>query len=483
MNIPISQDKEPVLYKKSIIFWGWLIAAQLSFLTTLFLPYQGEEAVYTLTSIEMLFNKSIFVSTLYGENYARPPLFNWLIVPIANLIGWDQVLVASRLVTMLSTLATGFVLIAFANKLYKNTIFSIFVALIFMSGDVLFRRGWLAYADPLFSFYVFSAIVCLWIYIKERRPILLLLAGISLIASFLTKALTGYVFYGITVAVLFFRSKEKKLFLKPYFILLHVVVLVFPLFWNHYLSQGADGGAMIRDIITKFNLINLKQYVCKVIFYPADTFFRWLPISGLLAYFGIPEYYKKKKGVQIPNLKDHDFITVILIFALNYLPYWMAPETHVRYLLPLYPFVALILGHLLWSMGQQKVKIAFYCMALCIVFRFVAGLCVFPYYERHFRGDYRMVARDILQLIEEQPIYATTHLTPALSVVAELDVLRLPKTPVKQPRDHFDHGFVITAIPDFPNTKVFKEYRLGNCLLYLLCRGNACDKAVTQANF
>ncbi len=472
--MPISQDKEHLVYKKPTLFWVWFIVAQLSFLTTLFLPYQGEEAVYTLTSIEMAFNKSFFVSTLYSENYARPPLFNWFIVPIADLIGWRHVLVASRLVTILATLSTSVVLIALVNKLYKNITFSIFVALIFMSGDVLFRRGWLAYADPLFSFYVFSAIACLWVYIIEKRPLLLLLAAISLIASFLTKALTGYVFYGIAFIVLFYRTKDKNILLKPYSISLHIIILLFPILWNHYLSHGADGGAMVHDIITKFNLENLKQYLGKVLFYPVDTFTRWLPISGLVAYFGVQKYYHKKTFFQDPSLKDHHFVTVSWIFIVNYLPYWFAPETHVRYLLPLYPFIALILGYVIWNMGQQKVKSAFYGLAICILLRFAVGLWVFPYYEKHYRGDYRAVAGDILKLTEGQATFTTTHLAVGLSVVAELDVLRLPKPPLKQPRLPFKHGFVISTTPHFPDTKIFKEYRLGRHALFLLCRGNAC---------
>jgi hypothetical protein len=65
--------------------------------TTLGLPYIGEEAVYTITSLEMRLNHDYFVTTLYGTNYGRPPLLNWLIIPLAEMLGWDRMLLASRL--------------------------------------------------------------------------------------------------------------------------------------------------------------------------------------------------------------------------------------------------------------------------------------------------------------------------------------------------------------------------------------------------
>ena len=90
----------------------WLLyaLAAASFVTTLGLPYIGEEGVYTITSLEMSLNRDYLVSTLYGGAYGRPPLYNWLIIPVAHVFGWDHVLVAARLVTAVATVLTGLVL-------------------------------------------------------------------------------------------------------------------------------------------------------------------------------------------------------------------------------------------------------------------------------------------------------------------------------------------------------------------------------------
>src|SRR3954452_11701222 len=91
--------------------WWWLYsAAAVSLFTTIMLPYIGEEAVYTITSLEMRLNHDFFVTTLYGNSYGRPPLLNWLIMPLAETLGWEHMLLASRVVTATATVVTGLTL-------------------------------------------------------------------------------------------------------------------------------------------------------------------------------------------------------------------------------------------------------------------------------------------------------------------------------------------------------------------------------------
>src|SRR5690242_17972844 len=179
--------------------WWWLYAAAaLSLFTTLTLPYIGEEAVYTITSLEMRLNHDFFVTTLYGENYGRPPLLNWLVIPLAEALGWQHVLIASRLVATMATLGAGLVLAWLTLHLTRNRTLAALSAAVFLSGDVLFYRGWLAYSDPLFMLFVFGAIACLWVSVLEKRGALLWLAMLCLTCGFLAKVQTAYLFYLIS---------------------------------------------------------------------------------------------------------------------------------------------------------------------------------------------------------------------------------------------------------------------------------------------
>ena len=81
---------------------------------------------------------------------------------------------------------------------------------------MLLYRGWLAYADPLFSLLTFGAISALWVAVEERRRNLLFLAALGLIGSFLTKAVTGYVFYGVFALVLLWRHRNRGFLFSPW---------------------------------------------------------------------------------------------------------------------------------------------------------------------------------------------------------------------------------------------------------------------------
>ena len=185
------------------VLWWLYAAACASFLATLVRPYVGEEAVYTLSSLEMRASGDYFLTTLYGHAYSRPPLLNWLVIALpAERLGWERVLVASRIVTAAATVATGLTLAWLASRLARNHTFAAFAAVVFLSGDALFYRGWLAYADSLFTLCVFGAIACIWVCAHERRPALAWLAAAAITCGFLAKVQTAYVFYGVALAVL-----------------------------------------------------------------------------------------------------------------------------------------------------------------------------------------------------------------------------------------------------------------------------------------
>ena len=463
------QDKQ-LENHQCVIYGLWIIVALLSFLTTLSLPYIGEEGVYTLTSLEMAFNHEWFVPQFYGTPYTRPPLFNWFIIPLAYLLGWTQVLIASRLVAMAATVCTSVVLMWLVQKCFKNKALTLFCALIYLSGDVLFRRGWLAYADPLFSFFVFGAIACLWVAIEEERPQLLFFAAIGLIASFLTKALTGYIFYALSAVVLFYRyyfaHVSKRFFLfKPLSLILHGMAIVFPFVWNLTLTEGVHGSSMVHDVLVKLNFAQLMPYIAKVLLFPFDVFVRWLPASILAVYFLIRNRQKK---MTVALLKNQYVRTAVWILMLNIMPYWLAPETYVRYIMPLYPLIAFVLGYMIWQLGKNAIRTTFLMLVVCIVLRYVVGIWGFPYYEAHYRGNYEAVARDILSITQDRPLYANDVTAAGISVAAQIEAIRFPDATLKFPDAHFKEGFLISHTPDFPNAHIQKIYPLGNQKIYLL---------------
>ena len=266
--------------------WWWLYAAAaLSMYTTLGLPYIGEEAVYTITSLEMRLNHDYFVTTLYGTNYGRPPLLNWLIIPLAEMLGWDRMLLASRLVAATATVLTGLVLAWLTLDLTRNRALAAFAAVVFLSGDALFYRGWLAYADPLLTLCVFGAIACLWVAVLRKEGALLWLAVLLVTCGFLAKVQTAYLFYGVALVVLAAGRDARRFLLGAHSIAAHAAAVAALLAWNAYFTHGAQSASTGVDILLKIKSVDLGDYLHQLWSFPPETVLRLAPASLVFVYY------------------------------------------------------------------------------------------------------------------------------------------------------------------------------------------------------
>jgi 4-amino-4-deoxy-L-arabinose transferase-like glycosyltransferase len=458
--------------------WWWLyVAAALSLLTTCTLPYVGEEAVYTITSLEMWLNHDFFVTTLYGTNYGRPPLLNWLMIPLAEVTGWDHVLLASRLITALATATTGLVLAWLALNLTRNRAFAAFSAVVFLSGDALFYRGWLAYADPLFTLFVFSAIACLWIGASRGRHLLTWCAVALLTAGFLTKVQTAYVFYGVAFAALLLERDTRRFLLGTNSLLAHGAALAALLAWNAWFTHGQQASGTVVDIALKLKSLDIVGYVDQLWSFPLETLLRFMPASLVAIYYvwrTRPDSSAGGAPIALP------WRVLVAMIVVNYLPYWLGPGTHIRYIMPLYPLVSLFIAGLIWRVGQRPVRVAAAWLVAAIVLRYAVGLWGFPWYQEHYRGNYAAVAAEIEQATRGFPLYATDVSSTGLSVTAHLDAARYPQPYLHWPPEQWSDGFVLSYTPDPKLGWTHTRYTLGANDLYLLCRGTACNSGAAK---
>ena len=456
--------------------WRLYAAAAFSLLITLHLPYVGEEAVYTITSLEMWANRDFFLTTLYGTSYPRPPLLNWLIIPLANLAGWEHVLQASRLVTAAATLATGAALAWLTANLTRNHALAAFAALVYLSGDVLFYRGWLAYADSLFTLCVFAAIACTWVAVERGKPWLIWIAMAALTCGFLAKVQTAYLFYGVAAAVLFCRPDYRRVLLRPNSIAAHLAAVAAFVLWNIYVTRGVQSAGTVTDIVLKIRTAGLGAYLSQLWTFPAETFLRFLPASAVAVYF---RYRSGKASPQAgENIVKEVFPLALLAWmtAINFLPYWWGPQSHIRYIMPLYPLIALILAYVIWQSGGRPVRIATSWLIAAIALKYVLGLWAFPAYQEKFRGNYAATAADIMNTTQGFPLYVTDVSATGLSVAANIDTLRYPDRPIQWPPQEWSNGFVLSYTANPELGRVSRRYPLGGNELFLLCRGAACGR-------
>ena len=451
----------------------WLVViAAVSFAPALAFYYVGEEAIFPISALEMWTNGDWIRQHMYGANLQHNPLYNWLIIPFASVVGWQYMLPVARAIAIASTLATAAILGWLALRLLQDRALAWFAALVYLTmADVALYRGWLAYVDPLFGMFVFGAVAAMWVACVEARPRFLVLALLSLTCAFMSKAFTAYVFYATAALVLLFTAKGRRLLLGRNSIMLHVLALLAPVAWLHWVPVNAGQGTrMFSEIIAKLLPASPWQYLQQLAGFPTESLWRMAPALPLAIYFG----WRRRVAFK----SDPVLLAATAIAVLSYLPYWFAPLGAIRYLVPVYPLAALAVAAVLWRAGESAVRSSQRWLGGMLVFKVIAVVLLFPYYQSHYRGEnYALAARDIIQLTNGQPLYVTDVSASGMSVAGYIDAYTQPAPPLRVPPAEWDNGFVIAYEEDAKLGRTFKHYPLAANNLYLLCRGAACAAA------
>ena len=453
----------------------WLAAlAAISFLPAIAFFYVGEEAIFPIVSIEMWHQHEWVRQRLFGLNPQHNPFFNWLIMPLAALAGWEYVLEVTRALTIAATVATAAVAGWLVWRLFHDKTRAWFAALVYLTlADVLMYRGWLAYVDPLFGFFVFAAIAALWVACEDDSPGLLAVAVVSLSCAFLSKAFTAYVFYASALVVMLVSTKRRRMLLGWPSLGWHALAVAAPLLWLGLLpSNSGQGGRMFLEILAKLLPSGVIEYLRQLAGYPAETFIRLSPAAPLAVYFAW------RGRIVMDAITRQHTLTAAAVALLCYLPYWLAPHSAIRYLTPVYPMAAVVLALVISSAGAQALAVTRRWLIAIIVLKLVAVLLLFPFYQSHYRGENYLAAADrIMQISKGQPLYNASDTAAGLSVVGYIDAKWRHTDPIQWMPQEWQNGFVIAETPDPATGETFARLKLGGDELYLLCRGAACAAA------
>lgn len=447
----------------------WLAA--LSFLPTLGFYMVGEEGSYTISSLEMWDSKHWFIQTIYGQSLQRPPLINWLAMPIASVLGWSHILFVIRLITVAATLGMAAWLYWLTRKLWGDKSFALFAALTCLSlADLLFYRGWLSYTDPLFGFFIFSALANLWVACVEKHRGWLALSVLWIGCALLTKVFTAYIFYATAVLVLAWQRPYRQFLLSPAALLILGLALIVPYIWFASLPQvSGQSGSMVSEITRKLSAQDGWSYVQRLFTYPLETL-AWLIPAPLLAIYMLA----RKRLVQAESMPIH-FQVALWITALSVLPYWLAPQGGMRYLVPVYPLIALLSARLILRSGDAGMQLALRWFAGIIALKFIFALVLFPYYQTHYRGEnYVATAHAIHQKTAAYPIYVNDVRSIGMNIIGQLDLDRLPSPPLLIPPAHWDNGFLLTGASADAGSQLVEKITVAKDDIYLFCRGAAC---------
>lgn len=330
------------LYKR--LAWAYLILAALSLLLTLHYPILSEEPVYTTTLLDMAMHHHWLQPQLWGGGaYTRPPLMNWLSLPLLFLFGMRHAIVATRLVCALSTILTAISLIWFVRQLQPRLlhVFPVLCGAVFLTGDVLFMRGWLAYADPIFTLFVFLSMAYLYLACVRQSHAYLIASCLAVFLGFLAKEPTAYVFYFSTGLCLLISGVGRAYCAQWKAWVIGLLALFIPYFtWlllNQYLLHSVP-----TDILSE--VLGPMHGVHEFFKLRLNLLVNYLLTYNLIFVVFIVALFCKKRDVL---LKQHQLRTIVLVIALCCLPY-LAPNhggLTSRYLLPVIPWASIYVAH------------------------------------------------------------------------------------------------------------------------------------------
>ncbi len=311
-------------------------------------PLVLEEPRRILTALEMLENGNIWASTWHGESYTnKPPLFNWVLLFSTNLAGEPSEW-ASRLPTVVSTFLIA-LLMWLLGRRHVDSRFGALSALLWLSSvDILYYFSLLGEIDVFFSLLVFAGMASVFHFGQSGRLWLLFLLAYGFGAlAVLTKGPPGMLFTGLTVFGYLYYRRELRLLLHPAHVagVLFFVLIIGLYLWQY--SRYADLAPLlmrqVRESGSRTFLGNtFTRLLLHLAVFPLDTLKNFIPAAFFLLFWPGKGDWNQLK---VPPL----VLFALLAFAVNYLPYQLAPGSRQRYLYPIFPFALFVLAWLYHS--------------------------------------------------------------------------------------------------------------------------------------
>ncbi len=440
-----------------------LLAGMVMLLPLPVMQFIGEESYYAVSAIEMHITGDYWHHLIFGFVWPKTPLFLWLAIGWANILGWEHIDIALRLVSVISTWITALTVGLLARHLFSgvNRV-GWLAALIYLTmGEVSFWYGWLGYADANFGMFIFTAIAALWLAIERGHAGWLLLSLLLISMAYLSKNISAYYFYGVAGLVLLYRMHRWQLLRQPKFILVGLLIVLVPWWYQStFVHAGSNYMVAIMDGLRNFHGYSPLNYIWHWLSYPGIFVFRALPISFLLLWLLI----KKKLTCSVKS----ETLTVLLIMIACFFPFWISAGGSPRYLVPLYALMALFFTGLLIQMETERRTLAIKMMIFVIILKIPYSLLVLPYIK-DWRPQHSLlaVAENILDRTNGKTVRTLDDIASGLSIAAYMDV-RLP--PEKYIRWYHGHERGVYIMDDLPNAKLgrlIKDYPIRGRHLYL----------------
>lgn len=374
-------------------FRPWMFSGLVLLAYTWSTPFRdlyGLEARNALMAREMLEGGLSLIPMVLGRPYPDyPPLYFWL----ETLFSWPFGHVCTFSAVFPSALAaSGLVVLSYYLGREISYRAGWLTALILATCPEFWLKGSRTTIDMLLAFEVTLALFFLYQRYKEERPVrrwwYILGAALAMIAAFFTKGPIGLVLPGgIWGGYLFFERRWRdftRFFLAMVFLSLICVGAELALLWQ---QGGVD---LVRKVIKSQMTGRVGNVPNRSIFYYPCYLLRaagpwWLwGIAAAVSCLGLKQYATGYRGLR-GLVPEHPVIRLALIwFLVVFVIFSLASSRHGRYLLPLFPPIAILISvvvdRLLKAGPLKYSKVLTLILNGLFILLFLSGWGIFLFY-------------------------------------------------------------------------------------------------------
>jgi 4-amino-4-deoxy-L-arabinose transferase-like glycosyltransferase len=308
------------------------------------LELRAEEPRRALIAAEMLLNRAFLVPHLLGEPYYfKPPAFFWTMASFFALFKSNAEWVV-RLPSVLALFALAWITFRITKAQIGPRV-GLYASLVLLTGaDILFygsiNSGEI---DLFFSLFICAGWYWLYHFYQLKKPVPLYLGlALFLSASFLIKGPPALLFYALSIpAWLFYKKDLKYLLNRWHFIGIAVIALIIGgYFW---LYEQATGNA-IAYLNQLFNEAGQKAGTERSMADRIGAFFSFpIQFAILSMPWSLSLLLLIDKELRALIWKN-DFIRfIVIVFAINIVPYWISGRFVARYVYMFSPFVSILM--------------------------------------------------------------------------------------------------------------------------------------------
>jgi len=318
--------------------------------------------------MEMIFSEDFIKPQINGHPYYnKPPVFNWLVVGCMLIFSsFDEWVI--RLPGLVSHLIIA-ILIYFLGKRYVPTDSAIVASLVyFTSGELLFYGCVIAgQIDLFFSLLVFAQLYFLFRSFEERNTYSwLILSYLMLAVGILTKGLPSIAFQGLTIIGWCIADRSlRSIQLGKHLLGIICCIFVTGAYFKAYHGSGGNAEVYLINLFNeasqKSGLEADRSALIKTIFKFPSTFLKlclpWILFSFLLFNQTIRKELLANSYVR--------FSLVVLLSNMGL--YWISGSVTSRYLYPMIPFIAIVLGQIILRSRGGKMHAYFEKLMLGLI--------------------------------------------------------------------------------------------------------------------